>query len=121
MLEVWLAVKPSSPAAGPNTVYFVFLPPSVLVAAGGDRSCQAFCGYHDHIDARIYYAVVPYPGCAGCLGSLGPLDALTSISSHELAAAITDPLPPQGWYNDTHGEIRDFCAFQNNRLGRYTV
>ena len=121
MLEQQLAGKTSFPAAGPNTVYFVFLPPAVLVAAGGDRSCQAFCGYHDHIDARIYYAVVPYPGCAGCLGGLGPLDALTSISSHELAEAITDPVPPQGWYDDTHGEIGDFCAWQNKRLGRYTV
>jgi hypothetical protein len=121
MLEQQLTGKTSFPAAGPNTVYFVFLPPAVLVAAGGDRSCQAFCGYHDHINARIYYAVVPYPGCAGCLGGLGPLDALTSISSHELAEAITDPVPPQGWYDDTHGEIGDFCAWQNKRLGRYTV
>jgi hypothetical protein len=121
MLEQQLAGKTSFPAAGPNTVYFVFLPPGVLVAAGGDRSCQAFCGYHDHINAQVFYAVVPYPGCAGCLGGLGPLDALTSISAHELAEAITDPVPPHGWYDDTHGEIGDFCAWQNKRLGRYTV
>jgi hypothetical protein len=121
MLEQQLAGKTSFPVAGPNTVYFVFLPPGVAVAAGGDRSCQAFCGYHDHINGQVFYAVVPYPGCAGCLGGLGALDALTSISSHELAEAITDPVPPQGWYDDTHGEIGDFCAWQNKRLGRYTV
>src|SRR5260370_831624 len=33
MLEQQLAGKTSFPAAGPNTVYFVFLPPAVLVAA----------------------------------------------------------------------------------------
>src|SRR5260370_20855373 len=104
MLEQQLAGKTSFPAAGPNTVYFVFLPPAVLVAAGGDRSCQAFCGYHDHIDARIYYAVVPYPGCAGCLGGLGPLGALPPFSSHQLAQAITDPRPPQVCDDDPHGD-----------------
>ena len=121
MLEQQLAGKTGFPAAGPNTVYCVFLPPAVAVAAGGDRSCQAFCGYHDHINAKVYYAVVPYPGCAACLGGLAPLDALTSIASHELAEAITDPVPAQGWYDDAHGEIGDFCAWQNKQLGRYTV
>ena len=121
MLEQQLAGKSSLPPAGPNTVYFVFLPPGVSVAAGGDRSCQAFCGYHDHINGKIFYAVVPYPNCAGCLGGLGPLDALTSVCSHELAEAITDPIPPQGWYDDNQGEIGDPCAWQNKRLGRYTV
>ncbi len=121
MLEQQLAGNTSFAPADPNTVYFVFLPPGVSVAAGGDRSCQAFCGYHDHINAQIFYAVVPYPGCAGCLAGLGPLDALTSICSHELAEAITDPVPPQGWYDDSHGEIGDVCAWQNKRLGRYTV
>ena len=69
----------------------------------------------------MYYAVVPYPNCAGCLGNLGPLDALTSVCSHELAEAITDPVPGQGWYNDTNGEIGDICAWQNKKLGAYEV
>jgi len=121
MLQQQLSGKTTFPAVGPNTVYFVFLPPGVSVVAGGDRSCQAFCGYHDHIDTKIFYAVVPYPNCAGCLGGVGPLDALTSICSHELAEAVTDPVPPQGWYDDSQGEIGDACAWQNKKLGRYTV
>jgi hypothetical protein len=121
MLQQQLSGTTTFPAVGPNTVYFVFLPPGVSVVAGGDRSCQAFCGYHDHIDTKIFYAVVPYPNCAGCLGGVGPLDALTSICSHELAEAVTDPVPPQGWYDDNHGEIGDVCAWQNKKLGRYTV
>jgi hypothetical protein len=121
MLQKQLSGKTAFPAVGPNTLYFVLLPPGVSVVAGGDRSCQAFCGYHDHIDTKIFYAVVPYPNCAGCLGGVGPLDALTSICSHELAEAVTDPVPPQGWYDDSQGEIGDVCAWQNKKLGPYTV
>ena len=109
------------PAPNANSLYFVYLPPGVSVSAGGDRSCQAFCGYHDHIQTQVYYAVVPYPNCPGCLGQLGTLDALTSVSSHELAEAITDPVPGQGWYDDNHGEIGDICAWQNKKLGTYVV
>src|SRR3989475_5457792 len=65
---------------------------------------------HDRSAGGLYYAVVPYPNCSGCLGNLAPLDALTSVCSHELAEAITDPVPGQGWYNDTNGEIGDICA-----------
>jgi len=109
------------PAPAANTVYFAFLPPGVTVVAGSERSCQAFCGYHDRSGSDFFYAVVPYPNCAGCLGSLPPLDALTSVCSHELAEAITDPVPGQGWYDEANGEIGDICAWQNKRLGAYEV
>jgi len=120
MLEAAVARK-SLPAPTANTVYFAFLPPGVTVVAGSERSCQAFCGYHDRSAGGLYYAVVPYPNCSGCLGNLAPLDALTSVCSHELAEAITDPVPGQGWYNDTNGEIGDICAWQNKKLGTYEV
>lgn len=109
------------PGPTPNTLYFLYLPPDVSVTQGGSRSCQAFCGYHNATSADIYYAVMPYPGCAGCAGGLALLDALTSTSSHELCEAITDPIPGEGWYDDTHGEIGDICAWQTRRLGSYTV
>ncbi len=109
------------PAPTANTVYFAFLPPGVTVVAGSERSCQAFCGYHDRSAGGLYYAVVPYPNCSGCLGNLRSLDALTSVCSHELAEAITDPVPGQGWYNDANGEIGDICAWQNKTLGAYEV
>jgi len=89
--------------------------------AGSERSCQAFCGYHDRAASGLFCAVVPYPNCSGCLGTLRPLDALTSVCSHELAEAITDPVPGQGWYDDANGEIGDICAWQNKTLGAYEV
>jgi hypothetical protein len=91
------------------------------VTQGGSRSCQAFCGYHNHVDRRLFYAVMPYPGCAGCTGSLSALDALTSTSSHELCEAITDPVPGEGWYDDVHGEIGDICAWQTTQVAGHTV
>ena len=63
-------------------------------------------------ETGIYYAVMPFPNCAGCLGGMINLDAVTSTSSHEFCEAITDPVPGQGWYDDTHGEIGDICAWQ---------
>jgi hypothetical protein len=38
-----------------------------------------------------------------------------------LCEAITDPVPGQGWYDDTHGEIGDICAWQTKSVGPYTV
>jgi hypothetical protein len=93
----------------------------VAVVQGGARSCQAFCGYHNDIGGQIFYAVMPYPGCAGCTGGLATLDALTTASSHELCEAITDPIPGQGWYDDANGEIGDICAWQTKRIGPYIV
>jgi hypothetical protein len=49
------------------------------------------------------------------------LDELTSTSSHELCEAITGPAPGQGWYDDTHGEIGDICAWQEKKLENYAV
>jgi hypothetical protein len=43
-------------------------------------------------------------------------------SSHELCEAITDPIPNQGWYDATNGEIGDICAPEKlTKVGRYTV
>ncbi len=77
-----------------------------------------FCRYHNDINGQIFYAVMPYPGCAG---GLAVLDALTSTSSHELCEAITDAIPGQGWYDDNNGEIGDICAWQTKQVGNYTV
>ncbi len=120
MLDREVARK-TIPAPAADTLYFVFLPAGVTVVDGGDQSCRTFCGYHDRSGSGLYYAVVPSPDCSGCLGGLAPLDALTSVSSHELAEAITDPVPGQGWYDDANGEIGDMCAWENRKLGDYTV
>ena len=109
------------PSTNANTLYFVFLPNGVTVVQSNSSSCQDFCGYHDSFGNGVYYAVMPYPGCSGCTGGLSVLDALTSTTSHELCEAITDPIPGQGWYDDTNGEIGDICAWKTRKLGNYTI
>jgi hypothetical protein len=121
MLQQEISTNSAFPQPSANTLYFVYLPPGVAVVQGGSRSCQAFCGYHDNINGRIFYAVMPYPGCSGCTGGLSAQDALTSTSSHELCEAITDAIPGQGWYDDVHGEIGDICAWKTKKVGNYTV
>src|ERR1700676_2163555 len=90
MLQTEISSNPAVPHPTPNTLYFVYLPPGVRVVQGGSSSCQAFCGYHSDISGQIFYAAMPFPGCAGCTGGLSPIDALTSTSSHELCEAITE-------------------------------
>jgi hypothetical protein len=120
-LQQQIAAGGAVPGPTPNRLYFVFLPPGVTVALGGSSSCMAFCGYHDNINAQIFYAVMPFPGCNGCLGGLQTLESLTTVSSHELCEAITDAVPGQGWYDDNQGEIGDVCPWQTKKLGAYTV
>jgi hypothetical protein len=102
-------------------LYFLYMPPGASVSQGGGRSCQAFCGYHFDIGGKIFYAVVPYPGCAGCMGPLQQFQALTSISSHELCEAIMGAIPGEGWYDQANGEIGDICAWKTKQVGQYTV
>jgi hypothetical protein len=121
MLRQEIAVNSNFPQPDANTLYFVYLPPGVVAVQGGSRSCQAFCGYHNDIAGRVFYALMPYPGCLGCTGTMNPFEALTSTSSHELCESITDPIPGQGWYDDVNGEIGDICAWQTKQVGAYTV
>ncbi len=121
MLQQQISGAAGLPQPNANRLYFNYFPSGVTIDQGGSRSCQAFCGYHDTIGGTVFYAAMPYPDCAGCTGGLAVLDALTSISSHELCEAITDPVPGQGWYDDANGEIGDICAWKTKKLGNYTV
>src|SRR5207244_12458692 len=78
MLEGEVARK-SVPAGTANTLYFAFLPPGVTVVAGSERSCQAFCGYHERSAGGLFYTVGPYPSCAGCPSHVSPVVPLPSV------------------------------------------
>ena len=120
MIQQQISAK-ALPASSPDLLYFVFLPSGVTVTQGGSASCKVFCGYHDSIENRTFYAVMPFPGCSGCSSNFATFEALTVTASHELCEAITDPIPGQGWYDDQNGEIGDICAWKTKKLGQYTV
>jgi hypothetical protein len=114
----------SVPAPDGETLYLLFLPPGVTVIQGTDASCVVFCGYHDAISEHspeLYYAVIAFPSCDGCLGPLATFEAITSVTTHEIAEAVTDAVPGTGWYDDQNGEIGDICSWQTRQDGPYSV
>jgi hypothetical protein len=118
-LKKWIAAG-TVPKATKNMLYFIYLDPGIISIMGGSKSCQNYCGYHNHVGST-YYAVMPYPTCSGCLGGMSAFDALTGTSSHELCEAITDPVPGSGWYDNANGEIGDICAWNFKKVAGYTV
>jgi hypothetical protein len=118
-LKKWIKAK-TVPAPNKNMLYFIYLDPGIISIMGGAKSCQNYCGYHNHTGST-YYAVMPYPTCSGCLGGMQAFDALTGTSSHELCEAITDPVPGKGWYDNNNGEIGDICAWSFKKVAGYTV
>ncbi|KAI8833162.1 hypothetical protein BJ741DRAFT_710492 [Chytriomyces cf. hyalinus JEL632] len=93
-----------------NSYYALHLGKGITVSMGGGSSCITFGGYHNAIyiadiypnTTYLYYGLIPYCGTKA-------MDMAPAIS-HELVEAITDPLPPQGWYSQTFGEIADICS-----------
>ncbi|KAI9345295.1 hypothetical protein BDR26DRAFT_157322 [Obelidium mucronatum] len=85
-----------------NSYYPIHFAPGTNITQGNSKSCINFCGYHGTIDiSTIYngtkylsYGVLPsHTGqCyGGCGRSVDPFRNLCSISSHELAEAVTNP------------------------------
>ncbi|MBV8726974.1 MAG: hypothetical protein JO233_04250 [Candidatus Eremiobacteraeota bacterium] len=112
----------SQPNLGASALWPVFLPPNVQISAFNQRSCVDFCGYHEAV-SNTAYAVVPFPDCSSCIGNMQPFDSLTTVVSHEVCEAITDPFA-NGWYAPNGYEIGDLCAvptWQTKTLNGYTV
>ena len=124
------------PVPDANTVFMVHFPAGVRISLGSSHSCEAggFCGYHSAFKLRgkrVAYAVLPDMGggCTTGCGSGTAFERLTSVASHELVEAVTDPEvglatglgPPLAWYDSAGGEIGDLCAGQTTRAGSYVV
>ncbi len=109
-----------------NTIYMIDFPLGKTIDDGfGDLSCQVYCGYHGTgvLSGQYYYYAVlpdfsPGSGCdVGCGTAATLFDDLTSVSSHEMVEAITDPAvgqaptlaAPLAWYDAINGEIGDIC------------
>ena len=112
----------SVPAPDANTLYAIHFAPGISITmSDGSASCSVFCAYHGsfaHGGMNIYYAVNPDQGgsCAGgCGGDKSLFNNATSVASHELVEATTDPEVGQNnlaWYNSSQGEIGDICNAQ---------
>lgn len=105
--------KLATPVAG--NYYPIHLPAGVNVtnASGSNQSCVQYCAYHNYFTyggVKVAYGVMIDP--ATCSSGCGDgIDDLTTVSSHELVEAVTDPYL-NAWYDGTNGEISDICAWQ---------
>jgi hypothetical protein len=100
--------------SGPDVDIFV-VSPSGTNPDGFPNS--GFCAWHDW-NGTTAYTNMPYvldagSGC-GADSVQSQLDGFSIVGGHEYAEAVTDPVPPQGWYDTTDNEeIGDLCAWQN--------
>lgn len=123
---------PQSVAGIVNTYYAIYFPPNVSIQLDPKtNSCVSggFCAYHsDTNTGTIPYGVMPDYSSGGCsqqgaCGTGTTFQIATTVSSHEMAEAITDAQvgtasifgPPLGWYDHVPspgtdpGEIADIC------------
>jgi hypothetical protein len=105
------------PKPSADRLFVVFFRRGQVIARAEGDSQHNFCAYHDtraYALHAIIYAVIPYEmGNPGCRAASTSFDSLTTITSHELVEAITDPgvgLRRLAWYDRMYGEIGDICA-----------
>ncbi len=127
----------SVPPSDKNTLYMIYFPPKMRIDLAGQKSCEVFCAYHNSFlknGQEVNYGVIPDQG-GSCNGGCGDSPSLfnneTSVSSHELTEAVTDPAVglvkgsapayPLGWYNASAGEIGDICADKQGTVAGYVV
>jgi hypothetical protein len=111
-----------------NQLYVVFLPPGVeYTTAGGGIACHGTFAFHSWFTNgngdRVIYALMPRCDVSAYVGISAPLDGATSTLAHEIAEAVTDPLPGTGttaygrvdnahayWEIGSQGENGDLCV-----------
>jgi hypothetical protein len=113
---------------------------SYIVATPHGRSTNGFrtqwCAYHSNTFSSgklVSYTDFPYmPDAGASCGSniisppsdeSGIDEGVTIVGGHEQGESVTDPEPPNGWYNNSYGENGDICAWtniQNDPFGTYS-
>jgi hypothetical protein len=135
-IQTWLKGEILGDAGVPpvtaNNIYVVFYPSTttITVPQFGWTLCQNNLGYHESIGGSpsIVYAVIPDCGPVPTRTTTG-LDSVTSIASHELVEAVTDPFEtslawatldaPHAVWNFVPGsEVGDMCAFEPQSYAR---
>ena len=142
-IQPWLTAELKGDAGLPpptlNNVYVIFYPSTTTVTlnSAGWTLCKNNLGYHESIPGSppTVYAVVPDCGPVPTRTTTA-LDSVTSIASHELIEAATDPLwssfawvtldaAHAVWSFDPGVEVGDMCAFQpqsyQRLVGSYVV
>jgi hypothetical protein len=121
------------PRPDANTLFAVYFPKNKTITNGASSSGVQFCAYHGTVAAsgslpEFYYSVLPDFTTGGMSVGCGggtQYQNESSVSSHELVEAVTDPevglstannAPPLAWYDTTNGEIGDICNAQQGTV-----
>lgn len=100
------------PAPTAQTIYVVFIHPSITVSDGGTSYCDAHIGgYHADSQGGGY----PYAINFSCIKGNGALDDLTGTASHEIGEATTDPSPNNGYFGFDNAHVA-WSMFQHNQV-----
>jgi len=135
-------------APNANRLYIVYVEPGVAIQDGSSTSIKDFDGYHSSfvgktaagLSTDIRYAVIAYPGSpnvsSGSQGFSTNFAQMTSVTSHELAEAVTNPDAftksaggklVGGWWDDAYvqankpPEIGDITLNSRTTFDGYTV
>ena len=116
--------------AGNNSQFMVFTQAGTNVPAfASDEEPSDFCAYHDHaassvmdrgqliFDLEPWFGDASFANCVGLYSNPANLvDAETTVATHEIAEAATDPIwdTNPAWITNNAGslyEIGDLCAY----------
>jgi hypothetical protein len=112
---------------GPNKMFLLYTSSgegSCFDSGGTSCAYTQYCAYHSFIGTSppIIYANMPWGQLNVCWAGQPspsghvPADAETSIASHEITEAITDPFL-NAWFDSSGNEIGDLCAYNYGANG----
>jgi hypothetical protein len=116
--------------AGNNSQFMVLTQSGTNIPAfASDEEPTDFCAYHDHAASSVagrgqlifdldpWFGDASFANCVGLYSNPSNLtDATTTVATHEIAEAATDPIwdTNKGWITNNPGslyEIGDLCAY----------
>jgi hypothetical protein len=132
---------PEPPANNSSQVLVIYLDENTEVNDSNlgvvmcEPSGDTAFGYHSNFTTAagnpFYYCVIPalddaciQNSCGGNTGCSLQLSQTqeqrrTQVTSHEFAEAVTDPIPPTGWYDQSDpnsGEVGDICSGESDTI-----
>jgi hypothetical protein len=121
---------PAPPDRASNYVYVIYYPRTVTLLLQGQKSCQAFAGFHDEASNEMFQlAYVALPTCTTQFSSLSDAQSTQVSMSHEFIEAATNAYPesapafiindPNSAWNFVPGEVADLCVRKGWREGTH--
>jgi hypothetical protein len=108
----------------------IYYPRTVIIELQGQRSCQAFAGFHDEASNSMFkFAYLAVPTCSSQFGNLSDIQSTLISASHEFIEAATNAYPhsdpafiindPDNPWSFVPGEIADLCVRKGWREGNF--